>query len=55
MKTKRLHTVGSAIGKQDVCGECFIWVNVYDLYCSDCGAEFIDTAYSHEDFHAKYD
>lgn len=55
MKTKKLHTNGKDVNdQQDVCGECFSWVDNEDDYCWNCGSEFVeDIAYSKEDLTEK--
>lgn len=52
MKTKRLHTVGKvSVNQQDVCGNCFSWVEEIDSYCWSCGMEFDENScYSMESY-----
>jgi len=50
--TKQLHTTGrDATDQQNVCGNCFTWVEHGDVYCWSCGVEFDDgeEAYNIED------
>jgi len=51
MKIKRIHTTGkNAIDQQDVCGDCFVWINHDDSYCWSCGIGFEeDSAYNLEE------
>lgn len=51
MKSKRLHTTGKdTTDQQDVCGQCFSWVEYQDKFCWSCGAEFEDeSAYNFDD------
>ena len=52
---KRLHTVGKeANQQQEVCGECFVWVEYEDSYCWNCGAGFEEnSAYDIDDLKTK--
>ena len=47
---KKIHTTGKdALDQQDICGECFSWLDPEDNYCWSCGAGFEEEpAYSKE-------